>query len=76
VQLSPRQNQFQRSTRQVSLQYPQPFNVNRRLELALERMEVGRRVIIEEHPDQDSVESADRWHMRVSMTPNRAPRWW
>jgi hypothetical protein len=42
----------------------------------LERMEVGRRVIIEEHPDQDSVESADRWHMRVSMTPNRAPRWW
>jgi hypothetical protein len=67
VQLSPIKDQLQRTARETAFQNSQLFNINGRLELPVDSVEMGGGMIAEEHSDQDSVEDADRWHRLTLM---------
>src|SRR5687767_15696695 len=68
VQVAPFQHEPQRSSREAASDYTL-VDRHRYLILAIDRMEMGRRVFVREHPDDDAEESADFWHARDVLRP-------
>lgn len=66
VRRGPFQNKSQRPARQTAHPDLQSFNYYLRMELSVLGVEVRRRVLIKEHPDDDTVESADRRLVHLS----------
>src|SRR5271155_3873243 len=56
-------NKAQATARQLTLKDLKSAEVDRGLELTVSSVKVRRRMVIEKHSDQDSVERADRRHM-------------
>jgi len=54
--------ELQRPARQFAPDYRQGPDVNRRFILTVPGVKVWRRVVIEEHSNQNPVEGADCWH--------------
>jgi hypothetical protein len=62
---SPFQHQRERSPRQAALDHVERANVDQRLMLGVERMEMRRPVVAPEDLDQDAVEGADRGNATI-----------
>jgi HTH-type transcriptional regulator/antitoxin HigA len=63
--------QIQSPARQLALDYGQGLDVDRSFELTVASVKVRRRVIVEEHSNQDPVKRADRRHLVRAILPPR-----
>ena len=64
MKFGPVENQSERPTRQFSLEEFQRLDRDFRFMLAVDRVEVWRRMIVRVHSDHDSEEDAERWRGR------------
>lgn len=72
MQSSPLQHKLQRAPWKFTFKNPQSINLVRCMEFAVNSVEMSGRMVVEEHADDDSVESADGGHSSIMMTRQMA----